>query len=248
MRSVRAPDPPRDLWARTSAALDRELADDADALLGGGFSGGGGRRQLRLAGGSLLTALVILALTGGRLLPDAPTGLATATPFAIPAQSVSYVGLANGQLTFYRAAVDEVCPPPRLDCADGPDGEPVVSLGSPVHAREMAINPTGQLFISGRDDLGAEVFAIVTLPAKKPDPTAGGSGSPAVSTDVPARAEATTGDDPSQTRNPDLGQIDPPTPEPTDGGDVLPRRTPGDASAAPSITPPPGPSAVAPSG
>ncbi len=246
MRSVRVPVPPRDLWARTSAALDREIADDADPLLGGAFPGGGGRRQLRLAGGSLLTALVILALTGGRLLPEAPTGLATATPFAIPAQSVSYVGLANGQLTFYRADVDAVCPPPKLDCADGPDGEPV-SLGSTVHAREMAINPAGQLFISGRDDLGAEVFAIVTLPDEEAEPTVGGSGSPEASADAPATADATNDDDPSRTRNPDLGQPDPPTPEPTDGADVLPSRSPdpGDPSAAPSITPPPGPAAVA---
>ena len=76
MRAIRAPEPPRDLWARTSAALDRELADDADALLGGGFGGTGSRRQLRVALGSFVTATVILALTGGQLLPDTPAGLA----------------------------------------------------------------------------------------------------------------------------------------------------------------------------
>ena len=242
MRAIRVPEPPRDLWARTSAALDHEIADDADALLGPDLGGGRSRRQLRLALGSFVTATVILALTGGQLMPSAPVGLATATPFAIPAQAVSYVGLADGELTFYRADVAEVCPPPRLDCADGPDGEAVVRLGSGVYARQMAMSRTGQLFLSGPDDLGDEVFAIVTLPA--PEPAApdaseppGLSPDPGVTPDAEATPRATA------TRNPDLGQPDPPTPEPTDGPDILPSPSqgPDDPSATPSISPPPSP-------
>ncbi len=172
----RTPEPPRDLWARTSAALDREVADEADALLSPGFGGSRGPRQFRVAIGSLVAAMLILALTGGQLLPGAPTpGLPTATPFAIPAEAVSYVGVTNGQLTFYRASVGEVCPPPRLDCADGPDGEAVVRFASGVHAREMTLSRSGQLFVSGSDELGEEIFAIVTLPA--PEPPSGSAGS-----------------------------------------------------------------------
>jgi len=243
MRAIQTPEPPRDLWARTSSALDRELADDADALLGPSFGSSGGGRQLRVAAASLATAMVILAITGGQLMPDAQTGLATATPFAIPAQAVSYVGVANGELTFYRADVAEVCPLPRLDCADGPDGEAIVRLGSDVHARAMAMNGIGQLFISGRDDLGEEVFAILTLPSPEPSSAPGGSEPSGPSAEPAATPPSDASPRPTGTRNPDLGQGDVPTPEPTDGPDILPVRSPdpSDLSPAPSISPPPSP-------
>lgn len=245
MRSIRVSEPPRDLWARTSAALDREVADDADALLGPGLRGARGRRQLRVALGSLVTAMVVLAITGGQLMPEAPTGLATATPFAITAQAVSYLGVAGGELTFYRADVAEVCPMPRLDCADGPDGEAVVRLGPGVHARAMTMNPTGQLFISGQDDLGEEVFAIVVLPTPEPSVAPDGSASPGASADPAASPGGDATAMPTETRNPDLGQPDPPTPEPTDGPDVIPNRS-ADPAASPAISPPPdSPTAVA---
>jgi hypothetical protein len=230
MRAIRAPEPPRDMWARTSAALDRELADDADAQLGGGFGGRGSRQQVRVAIGSFVTAMVILALTGGQLMPESPTGLATATPFAIPAQSVAYVGVADGELTFYRANVAQVCPPRRLDCVDGPDGRAVARLGSGVLARDMAMSRSGQLFISGRDDLGEEVFAIVTLPSE-PSSMRGGREPPSSSLDPAATPSGAT-----------TGPGDPPTSEPTEGPDIFPTRPPdpNGPSAAPSITPPPG--------
>ena len=241
MRSMRTPEPPRDLWARTSAALDREVADDADALLGPGLPGRRGRRQLRVALGSLVTAMVILAITGGQLMPEAPTGLATATPFSITAQAVSYLGVAGGELTFYRADVAEVCPAPRLDCADGPDGEAVVRLGAGVHAREMTMSRTGQLFISGRDDLGEEVFAIVVLPSLEPSAEPDQSDPPSASADPGATPDDATTAVPTESRNPDLGQPDPPTPEPTDGPDVIPSPSSPDPGSSPSISPPPGP-------
>jgi putative zinc finger protein len=232
MRAIRAPEPPRDLWARTSAALDRELADDANAVLGRGLGGAGGGRQLRVAIGSFVTAMLVLALTGGQLMQDGPTGLATATPFAIPAQSVAYVGVADGELTFYRANVAEVCPIRRLDCADGPDGEPVARLGSGVLARDMAISQGGQLFISARDDLGEEVFAIVTLPSAR---TSGRSRRERPSSSVDPAATGEGGAT--------IGPDDAATAEPTDGPDSLPTRPPDHdgAAAAPSITPPPSP-------
>ena len=212
-------------------------------LLAPGIGGVRGGRQLRVALGSFVTATIILAITGGQLMPDAPTGLATATPFAIPAQAVNYVGVADGELTFYRADVAEVCPPRRLDCADGPDGEAVVRLGSSVNAHAVAMNRTGQLFISGHDDLGEEVFAIVTLPAPEPtgravvDP-------PSPSPDSSGAPDPDASSQPIETRNPDLGQGDPATPEPTDGPDIMPSTSPDgptDPAAVPSISPPPSP-------
>ncbi len=244
LQAIQDPEPPRDLWARTSAALDHEVADEADALLSPGFGGSRGPRQFRVAIGSFVAAMLILALTGGQLLPTAPTpGLPTATPFAIPAEAVSYVGLTNGQLTFYRASIGEVCPPPRLDCADGPDGEAVVRFASGVHAREMTLSRSGQLFVSGSDELGEEIFAIVTLPAPKPPSGSVGIEPPSPSPDATSSSDPEAGNSPGETRNPDVGQGDPPTPRPTDGPDVLPSPSTdpaGDPSAGPSISPPPG--------
>ncbi|HEY8199655.1 MAG TPA: zf-HC2 domain-containing protein [Candidatus Limnocylindrales bacterium] len=244
LQAIQGSEAPRDLWARTSAALDREVADEADALLSPGFGGSRGPRQFRVAIGSFVAAMLILALTGGQLLPGAPTpGLPTATPFAIPAEAVSYVGVTNGQLTFYRASIGEVCPPPRLDCADGPDGEAVVRFASGVHAREMTLSRSGKLFVSGSDELGEEIFAIVTLPAPEPPSGSASIEPPSASPDAPAASDPAASQGPGETRNPDIGQGDPPTPQPTDGPDILPSPSTdpaSDPSAGPSISPPPG--------
>jgi hypothetical protein len=240
MRAIRPAEPPRDLWARTSAALDREVADDQADVLGATFGGRRGRGQLRVAIGSFIAASLVLAIAGGELVPVAPPGLATATPFAIAAQSVNFVGYADGELTLYHADVSEVCPPRRLDCADGPDGEAVVRLAG-VSARQMTMNQTGQLLISGRDDLGAEVFAIVTLPDT--DPTAEPQPDPTPADPAATGVKGAT-DDPGATRDPALEPTDTPTEEPTDGPDVLPSVSPAgsdEPSPDAQITPPPSP-------
>lgn len=254
MRAIRPQDPPRDLWARTSAALDREVADEFGTPLGPGFGRTSSRQRLRVAIGSFLTLTLVLALAGGQLVPSPSPNLPTATPFEVPAQAVAFLSVADGgELTLYRASVDSFCPPPHLECSDGPDGEPVARLEMGFTARQMAMSEFGQVLVSGRDDLGAEVFAIVTLPATAtaapPDPASpdasGGAGDPSA---APASDEPIPDGTTTPTRDL-LEATDPPTPEPSDGPDVLPSARPDpsaqpDGSAlpepVPSITPPPG--------
>lgn len=223
--ALSAIEPPRDLWARTRAAIDHEVAREGGrpfAARALEFDQPGARRQLRVAIGSLLSVALVLLLVGGPLAQAPIREAASATPFSIPSQDLAFLDIADGQSTLYRSNVAEVCPPPRLDCATGPEGREVVRLGSGVAARELALGDNGQLFIAGRDQLGAEVFAIVALPpgaSPEPSPT------PAL---TPGASVTPTPSEPTATE---------PVVEPTDGPDP----TPGDGSAEPTITPPPPP-------
>jgi hypothetical protein len=238
LRALSAIDPPRDLWARTRAAIDHEVAREgrrpfpAPTLE---LDRPGAHRQLRVAIGSLVGVLVALLLVGGPLAQGPIPEVASATPFAIPPQQLAFLDVADGQLTLYRADVAEVCPPPGISCAAGPPSRPVVRLGGGVAARELALGGGGQLFIAGRDPLGAEIFAIIALPVTPspeptPSPTMGPDGSAPPSTPTEPTPTATEpvvepSGDPTAT----------PTARPTDGPDG----TPGTGSDAPSITPPP---------
>ncbi len=124
----RQPEPPRDLWARTSAALERESAGRGHATRGSGAD----RRWP--AFGVLSGVAVVAVVVGANLLSggfgprqpttaDLPTGstppvaLASnpaspdATPIAVGAGDVEWIGTSsNGALAYNVTDVDEVCP------------------------------------------------------------------------------------------------------------------------------------------
>ena len=133
----RQPEPPRDLWARTSAAIERE----SSARGGASRRATGSSRRPRPALGVLSGVAVIAVVIGATVLsggfsqapstaivpPASPPAVAIAstpatpdaTPFAVPAAgSVRWVGTsANGALAYNVAKVDEVCPVEgRPDC------------------------------------------------------------------------------------------------------------------------------------
>lgn len=221
LRALSAIEPPRDLWARTRAAIDHEVAREGRRPFPAPkleLVRPGALRQLRVAVGSLLGVLVVLLLVGGPLAQGPLPDVASATPFPIPPQQLAFLDVADGQLTLYRADVAEVCPPPGIGCAAGPPSRPVVRLGAGVAARELALGGGGQLFIAGRDPLGAEVFAIVSLPV------------------VPS-LEPT----PSSTEVPD-GSASPSTPaEPAPSASEPAVEPSGEPTATPSATPTDGP-------
>ena len=241
LRALSAIDPPRDLWARTRAAIDHEVAREgrrpfpAPTLE---LDRPGAHRQLRVAIGSLVGVLVVLLLVGGPLAQGPLPEVASATPFAIPRQQLAFLDIADGQLTLYRADVAQVCPPPGISCAAGPSSRPVVRLGGGVAARELALGGGGHLFIAGRDPLGEEIFAIVALPvAPSPEPTSSPTIGPDGSAPPSTQTEPT---EPTHTATAPLVEPsgDPtatPTVMPTDGPD----ETPGTGSDAPSIIPSP---------
>ncbi len=218
LRALRdaAPQPPRDLWARTAAAIEQESG-------GGRSAAARARRGSRLPLGALSGIAVIAVVIGASTLsanlltesqtatPEetfrrsttngedilAPPG-AEATPFAVGAGMVAWVDKdATGALGYNNADVDEVCPAggtsncPALRQADQQRldfvSEPRTIIDSPSD---------GQAVMIADDGAGGDQILLVDLPERTPTPA------PASATPVPtptvsaatasARADATS--------------------------------------------------------
>jgi predicted anti-sigma-YlaC factor YlaD len=180
--------PPRDLWARTAAAMEQESS---------------GRRAPRRAASrsrswpalGVLSGLAVIAvvvgataLSGGFLgqqpniasVPDptrSPVAVLSAapspgpTPIAVGAGAVGWLGtMADGALAYNVTAVDEVCPPDRRpDCAPVVDGSSkrVVMAARP---RSIYQSPSeNQAVVVGTDANGGDAVIVIALPT--PDPT-----------------------------------------------------------------------------
>src|SRR5439155_128251 len=129
LRAMRTPLPPRDLWARTSAALDAEEARHGRVRE---------RRPARSklaswaplgALGSIVALFVVGFLVGSQVLPGPtssppiafasgkpPVGNASpsvpiATPIAVPPGPVAWCSQEQGSCVIQEANVDHVCPP-----------------------------------------------------------------------------------------------------------------------------------------
>ncbi|TMD30326.1 MAG: hypothetical protein E6I94_04930, partial [Chloroflexi bacterium] len=129
LRAMRTPLPPRDLWARTSAALDAEEARHGRVRE---------RRPARSklaswaplgALGSIVALFVVGFLVGSQVLPGPtssppiafasgkpPVGNASpsvpiATPIAVPPGPVAWCSQDQGSCVIQEANVDHVCPP-----------------------------------------------------------------------------------------------------------------------------------------
>jgi hypothetical protein len=243
----RQPEPPRDLWARTSAAIERESAGR-----GGSARRAAGARRPRPALGVLsgvaVIAVVIGAtvLSGGFLdtpstvnpLPTAPavaiasTGPTPgATPIVVGAGSVGWVGMAaNGSLAYNTTDVDEVCPLERQpDCAAVSGDSKSVDIS--IRPKSISKSPvTTQAVVVGEDAKGDDAVYVIALPTA--DPTAKPSPTP----------KGTVGPTPTVTATPvqpstspsasDAAATPPATPEPTP--ESTPDATP---TASPLVTP-----------
>lgn len=180
--------PPRDLWARTSAALDREVA-----RTGGRLSP---RHQLGhlLAGGAAVASVAAIGLSLGLItnqLPRAqtpPTSPGAAeqvvrpTPFTVPAEALAFLGSGAEGLTVYRTRVDRVCPAAAIDCVDYQASAPaIVRLPRMIQPSNLALSPNGgRLAIEGRELGGQDIVAVVVMPddelARQPGRSGPGGG------------------------------------------------------------------------
>ncbi len=199
----RTPEPPRDLWARTSAAIEREAR------------GNRGRRPVPArrhglpfgaAAGALLVIVVIGAsiLRGPIPLPNAtPPGSQAAinsfepqpTTFEIPAGSLAYIrSAANGSWEFVRADVDAVCPRTRPSCAplieDDP-ARPVTLAGTPTG---MTVSPDDtQLVVAARGAGNApDRIYVVDVPPATPAVTPAPTDAPVMPSGEPVTPEPVT--------------------------------------------------------
>jgi hypothetical protein len=186
----RMPEPPRDLWARTAAAIDSRRP--------AGRSRAEGRR---FPLGAFSAALVVLVVVGTALiprggnqpqpsLPGSPVAVASgepaATPLALEAARVGWLRTsADGSYSLVFADVDHACSRAVPDCAPLADSSPApITLAAPPQA--VVLSPgSDQMAIVGSAEETAGSVIIVSLPKPSPSHTAVPSAS-APATPAPA--------------------------------------------------------------
>jgi hypothetical protein len=200
----RMPSPPRDLWARTATAIEREAGHRAHQPRGG-------PRRATVAPYALLAGAVAVAVVVGTLSFSQfpPTSTATPgpsneiavasdtppppapTPLAVARREVEYVSLGrDGEYKINTAQISEVCPAEVGTCAATEPSE-VVSIG-PLSSPETVFGSgDAPLVIVGDSANGSSVFAIA-----KPDKTVGPESSPSIRP-TPPQASQTTSPSPS---------------------------------------------------
>ena len=232
LRSLRerTPEPPRDLWARTATALDREARARVGHGPGSRSARAGARTPAwrRIPFGAMAGALIVLVVLGASLIPpigpvrETPRGSGVAgvttgpepTELAITAGRVGWIRPDdNGSWELVFADVDSVCPQARLSCRPLAEGNPT----QPVHLGGL---PTGLTISPHYDQLVVEAHGTGTTPDRVlvlPVPPA----TPAV---TPAPTDAATSTPAPTVPATVLVTPEPATPQPGSPG---PSATPG---------------------
>jgi hypothetical protein len=238
LRALRqqAPVPPRDLWARTAASIEREARHRSIAPQ---------RRSRRasiapyaLLAGALVVAIVIGSLSSIRQpgptasaasasppIVAAATTSASAgpTPLAVSPQDVAILSKQGTNWKIQHTTVDEVCSDEAGACATTEPGE-TTTIGPLSSPASVFGSDEGQLVIVGDTSGGSSVYAL-TVPDKSP------GASPTPSTDATASPSSGTGSaTPSATP-----EITPPIETPPVESPTL-----QPSSASPTIEPPEG--------
>ena len=210
-------EPPRDLWARTAAGIEREAAHRGSRARPAERSRS---RRARFPVGAMSGIAVVVivvgaaALSGGWLdqpvvgpASTAPGAAATpdvaavslapaATPFSVAAGSVGWLrSLGDGAYAYNRNAVDQVCPvddQPGCAALDETAAKRIDLTSTP---RTVIGSPTDdQAVVVGSDGSGADQILVMSLPASRETaPTATPTPSPTTTaTPEPTPAETAT--------------------------------------------------------
>jgi hypothetical protein len=277
LRELRAVEtrPPRDLWARTATAIERESRRQTVA-----DRRGGGPRQGRAPALGILSAIAVIAvvfgataLSGGFLqgppttaLGPGPSGSAAAgatlpapgpTPIAVGATDVRWVGAAaDGAYAYNIAPVDKVCAHGQQpDCAPVGDGhsKPVAITSRP---RSIIQSPDrNQAVVVGTDAAGDDSVVVIALPTPDPTPSPIESAAPVSvpsATPVTSETPAATTSAPADASAAPTPSIEPSTPPSAEPPSTTPSTEPSTeppASGPPASEPPasetPAPTAAA---
>ncbi len=251
-----APEPPRDLWARTAAAIEQEST---------ARHGGAPRRSSRRVPIGALSGLAVIAvvvgvstMSSGLFLGATPTdeneaaraadsaapldtssgaesgggvaAQALPTPIAVGAGQFKWIDMnGDGTLAYNAADVDEVCPADLQEgCATLADsGARRLALAAAPEAIIATPNDEQAIVVS-RDANGAQQLTVVDLPLAA-DQTVAASAAP-VATEPPAATEPPT-ESPAASTDP-IASADPATSPPS----ATPAPTP-DVAASPSPDP-----------
>ena len=238
----RPPLPPRDLWARTAAAIEREA----------GPASRRGRRttQSLLAPYALLAGALIVAVAVGSLsLPhsNVPTASAAstasvaggsgqptapaATPILVGPGSVAYLTQTNGQIQVNHLQFSRVCGPTTKGCETlspndtqtiGPVASPDTVLGAAAGAGDRPL-----VVVSNGNGSGGKVYAVTPSEST----TTAASPSPSRSAAAPSLTPTPTSPPASASVAPSVSI--PPTASPTEAASSAPSEPP---SASPSAS------------
>jgi hypothetical protein len=182
LRSLRdhTPEPPRDLWARTSAALDREARNRPARPAAAGSA-----RRFPLAPAA--GVLVLLIVIGAAIVPPfirppqaalgtpgaQPTEAGQPTPITVAAARVGWVRqTGDGSWELVISNVDAVCPHAQAGCQSlGEDlhGRPVALGNSPA---SMTISPDENTLVVESLGAGAAPNKILVVPVPSATPAA----------------------------------------------------------------------------
>ena len=240
-------DPPRDLWARTSAAIDAEAGTRSRGASGTRY----GRSHLLapLAAVAVVAIVVGAAFLNGSLIPSGPgpgtaVGPVTdATPIALTAGNVSVLSQnQDGSLEIQTQQVNEVCPVESAVChtQQNVQSQPLMGV-SGTRPAEAILSPDRERVVLVERGEGARgvyvvpvgaVAAMATLP-----PTA------APTTAAPTTAAPTTAA--PTTAAPTTAATTTPTTAPTPDETVIPTEAPTDAVASSTASPDAQPTASA---
>ncbi|HEU0237339.1 MAG TPA: hypothetical protein VFR14_12945 [Candidatus Limnocylindrales bacterium] len=235
--AARTPEPPRDLWARTAAAIEAEAARRVATADGAGASRGwaGRRRPARLPLGVMSGALVVAVVVGASLFargtpltpiqpPQSaapsgtprPTVAPQATPLAIPAGAVAWIRQGDdGSFGLYVARINEVCPGrEKAGCAPiaETESQPIANLDGPS---AVVLSPTTDQLVlvdDPGDGSGGTVYVVPVPAAVDPGATPTPTTEPTPTPTLGPTATPTTGPTPT------VGPSGSPGPTPTGSG------------------------------
>ena len=240
----RMPAPPRDLWARTAAAIEREPRHRSHGTRR--RSRASAVRPYALLAGALVVALAVGTLTSSQrpfgeattppgsvgpvaVATPSPTAVAP-TPIAVGQKDVAWVTVEqDGTYSFTRTRIDEVCPAGATHCVSSQPRENTKAIG-PLSSPETVFGSEGQpLVVFGGGDDGATLVAL-TVPTDDTGP---------VATPEPSET-ATTAATTEPTTSPELSSTAPATATPE--ATATPAET---ATVTPSAVPTPSASEAA---
>jgi len=230
--------PPRDLWARTAAAIEREAGRQSRGGLGLQVPSLVPARA-RVPLGVLSGVLVVLVVVAVSFVPSAnqpltglgspsggisnPTSVAAASNMPVVAAQITYVQTEpDGSIRIVHANVDEVCPTDKAGCAPlQQETQSSLTLGSPPQALVASPLSDQLLVLAGKS--GSRPGSVLVVPLATPGPSGAPETPAATSTPTPTVAPAT----PPPTRTPPPATTAPsasptaseaPTPLPTPEG------------------------------
>ena len=228
-----SPEPPRDLWARTAAAIE------AEAARGRGATGATrpARRVLGLPAAILapVAGLAVVAIVVGAALfngvPVPPGTGPASTPFALAGGNVAVLSRGvDGSLELQTGRLHEVCPLTANGCTVQPsfDTSKVGSIGTSDDV-EAVISPSrDRIVVIQRGTTGTGGVFVVPVHPSAPTVTA------APATPTPAVTAATASID-----VPSALPSASPTEAPAASGGATPTPEPVEPSASPAASEPP---------